>query len=150
MNIRDLFTENGKSKLYGMITTEEVRDVFPEGSAVKVEEDLFLVRENGSLFLLDKKDPENARGPLTRFEKTDELVKFETEVSLASGTILPALFGEDTLKLGDTDVPAEFRKINGKFFLALLPEGDVLVLDLSRFLLYASIGGEFVTGYIEV
>ena len=37
-----------------------------------------------------------------------------------------------------------------KFYLIEEENGDVILADASRFLLYARIGGEFIGGYLEV
>ena len=52
--------------------------------------------------------------------------------------------------MGEEGFPVTVRKVQDKMLLIEFEEGEAILFDTSRFLLYAFVGGEFLCGYVEV
>ncbi|MBP0970231.1 MAG: hypothetical protein J5744_08810 [Oscillospiraceae bacterium] len=142
-------TAGGHSKPYGMTDSQELAGKIPEGSAaVKCSDDLFLVKTDGRLKLYSKETEVSASPDI--YQQTDEADGFRTEISLAPDVILPAAFSAGGLTLGEEGFTVTVRKVQDKMLLLEFEEGDAILFDTSRFLLYAFVDGEFLCGYVEV
>ena len=64
--------------------------------------------------------------------------------------ILKAEFKQGQLTLGDKPLPVTVRDVGGNVLLLEAEDGDVILMDVSRFLLYALTDEKFICGYIEV
>ncbi len=142
-------TAGGKKKPYGMTLSLEIKDRIPHGSeAVKCTDNLFLVSTENGIKLFD-----SAAGKLfdcSDCPKTDRIDGFVTELSLAPGVILKAEFAPGQLILEGEKLPITVREVDGNVLLMETEESDVILMDVSRFLLYAFISGKFMCGYVEV
>ena len=142
-----LITENAEKKPYGMILTEEL----PGTQAVKVTDDLYLLADGGECFVVDRKDPAHIRKALSEFPDSDELSGFSTELSFAPQVILKARFERGQMILSDSEIPAAEKKLRDKLYALLLQEGgEAVLVDTSRFLLYAYSEGRYICGTMEV
>ena len=145
----DAITAGSQKKPYGMTLSLEIEDKIPLGSeAVKCTDSLYLVRMVDGAKLYD-----TAAGKLSvpkDYPETDRADGFLTEISLAPGVILKAEFAQGYLVLEDEKTPVIVRDIGENILLMETNEGDVLLMDVSRFLLYALVDGQFVCGYVEV
>lgn len=186
-------TAGGKYPLFGLPKTEELRGrtallegkevPFGDEPAVKCDDDLFLAEKEGKLLLIEELpdlslqalDTAKAGSPAL----PEALEGWETDLCLASGYVLTALFKEGTLTLrpspepevvnvfGGGDEPApkapaepaappltlalETAETGEKRFLFRFPEtGETLFFDARRFLLYALTGGRIAAGFVEV
>jgi len=84
------------------------------------------------------------------YPETNRADGFVTELSLAPGVILKAEFASGQLILEEEKLPITVREVGEKVLLIKTEESDVILIDVSRFLLYASVSGEFICGYVEV
>lgn len=190
-------TNNGKYPLYGLPTTEELfgrSAQFSDGSkvsfgkeiAVKCDDDLFLADKDGQLLLAEELPDESLKA-LDAVKATAEASSFpegfegwETDLCLASGYVLTALFKDGAITLSpspepvvpnpfavsdtpDSAKPAEVPEAQPitlpikivetgeKRYLFFLPEsGEIVFFNARRFLLYTISGGRVVTGYVEI
>ena len=145
----NIATAGGQKKPYGMALSLEIKDLLPEGcEAVKCTDTLFLVRTEKGAGLFDTSSGKlSASGD---YPETDRADGFATEISLAPGVILKAEFAPGKLILGDDALPVTVRDLGGNILLICTEEGDVILMDVSRFLLYALADGKFICGYVEV
>ena len=142
-------TAGGQKKPYGMTESQELAGKIPEGSAaVKCSDELFLVKTDGGLKLYSK-EKEGFTSP-DSYQQTDEADGFKTEISLAPDVILQAAFSAGEITLGEEGFPVTVRKVTDKMLLLEFEEGEAILFDTSRFLLYAFVDGEFLCGYVEV
>ena len=142
-----LITENAEKKPYGMILTEEL----PGTQAVKVTDDLYFFVDGGECFVVDRKAPARIRKALSEFPDSDELSGFSTELSFAPQVILKARFERGQMILSDSVIPAAEKKLTDKLYALLLQEGgEAVLVDVSRFLLYAYSEGRYICGTMEV
>lgn len=196
MTLMEYASNGGKNILFGLPATEELRGrsaVLPEGVrvsfgdelAVKCDDDLFLAEKEGRLLLIEELPDESLKA--LDVEKTagdsaalpNALEGWETDLCLASGWVLTALFRDGTLILrpspepvvvnvfggGETPAPQapavsalppltlslQAAETGDKRFLLRFPEtGETLFFDARRFLLYALAGGRIVAGFVEV
>ena len=185
-------TAGGKYPLFGLPRTEELRGraalldgkevPFGDELAVKCDDDLFLAEKDGRLLLIEElpdlslKALDTAKAaPAT----LPDLEGWETDLCLATGYVLTALFKGNTLTLrpspepevvnvfGGGEDPApkarlepavppltlalETVEVGRKRFLFRFPEtGETLFFDARRFLLYALTGGRIAAGFVEV
>ena len=157
----NLLTGDSKMHPYGMILCDELSRkkltlkkesrVFKGLSYVKCSDTLYLGTAEGRPFIYDGKKKKEAADDLSRFPKTSDLAGFAREFSFAPDVILKGEFGEDALKIGDVSLPCEIRKISDKWYLVLFRgKKNLILLDASRFLLYALVDGAFIAGYLEV
>ncbi|MBR6322646.1 MAG: hypothetical protein IKR59_07235 [Lachnospiraceae bacterium] len=140
----------GKAKPYGMIRSDELSGLFPGAEAFKCRDRLFVLKKDGELKLYDAGKPEEGLLAPASFPETDALAGFETELSFAPDQILVAVFGDGTMKLGEEEFEISVRDAQDKIYLVLLASGETILLDASRFLLYAAAGDEWICGYLEV
>lgn len=142
-------TAGGQKRPYGLTLCLEIEDMVPHGSeAVKCTDSLYLVRTGDGVKLFD-----SVAGKLSDFleyPETNRADGFVTELSLAPGVILKAEFASGQLILEEEKLPITVREVGEKVLLIKTEESDVILIDVSRFLLYASISGEFICGYVEV
>lgn len=142
-------TAGGQKRPYGLTLSLEIEDMVPHGSeAVKCTDSLYLVRTGDGVKLFD-----SAAGKLSDFleyPETNRADGFVTELSLAPGVILKAEFASGQLILEEEKLPITVREVGEKVLLIKTEESDVILIDVSRFLLYASVIGEFICGYVEV
>ena len=142
-----LITENAEKKPYGMILTEEL----PGTQAVKVTDDLYFFADGGECFVVDRKAPARIRKALSEFPDSDELSGFSTELSFAPQVILKARFERGQMILSDSVFAVSEKKLTDKLAAVLLHGGgDILLVDTSRFLLYAYSEGRYICGTMEV
>ena len=189
----DYASRGGKYPLFGLPKTEELRGrtalldgtevPFENEPAVKCDDDLFLAEKDGKLLLIEELpdlslkalDTAKAGSPAL----PEALEGWETDLCLASGYVLTALFKEGTLTLrpspepevvnvfGGGDDPApkarleppappltlalETAEVGRKRFLFRFPEtGETVFFDARRFLLYSLAGGRIAAGFVEV
>ena len=142
-------TAGGQKRPYGLTLSLEIEDMVPHGSeAVKCTDSLYLVRTGDGVKLFD-----SAAGKLSDFleyPETNRADGFVTELSLAPGVILKAEFASGQLIMEEEKLPITVREVGEKVLLIKTEESDVILIDVSRFLLYASVIGEFICGYVEV
>lgn len=142
-------TAGGQKKPYGMTLSLEIQDRIPQGSeAVKCTDSLYLVRTEDGAKLFD-----SAAGKLFKpgdYPETDRTDGFSTEISLAPGLIIKTEFTSGHLVLEEEKLPVTVRDLGNNVLLVEAEEGDVILIDVSRFLLYALADGNFICGYIEV
>ena len=142
-------TAGGQKRPYGLTLCLEIADMVPHGSeAVKCTDSLYLVRTRDGVKLFD-----SAAGKLSDFleyPETNRADGFVTELSLAPGVILKAEFASGQLIMEEEKLPITVREVGEKVLLIKTEESDVILIDVSRFLLYASVSGEFICGYVEV
>ena len=145
----NVLTDTGSKRPYGMTESLEIADKVPQGNCtVKISDDLFMTEGGGKIGIFcssDGKITDPADLPLT-----DEADGFVTEISLAPEVILPAKFSEGLLRIGAEEFRVQVRKAGEKMLLIGFDEGDVMLFDTSRFLLYAFSGEKFICGYVEV
>lgn len=142
-------TADGSKKPYGMTESLELAGKLSEDSkAVKCDDDIFLVKTKDGLKVYST-DTEKFSEP-DSFPVTEEAAGFKTEISLAQDVILPTGFADGMIMIGDEEFPVTVRKIREKMLLLQFEEGEAMLFDTSRFLLYAFAGGEFICGYVEV
>ena len=145
----DAITAAGQKRPYGMTESQELDGKVPEGSvSVKCSDDIFLVKTAEGLKVYCSEDGTLADPGY--FVQTTETDGFRTEISLAPDVILPAELSGETFRLGETELPVSVRKVREKMLLLCFEEGEAVLFDVSRFLLYAFTGGEFICGYVEV
>jgi len=154
---------------------------FGGGTAVKCDDDLFLAEQGGRLLLVKELEGERleardcARAALGTSALPEALEGWETDLSLASGNVLTALFRDGSLRLSPSPEPdLSFRyepgeaapktqeaplatlalkavEIDEKRFILHFPEtGETVVLNGRRFLLYAILDGRIVAGFVEI
>ena len=146
-----LCDELSRKKLTVAKQTGEEKVSFKGLPYVKVSDTLYLGSLDGAPFLYDSKRPKDAANDLARFPKTDDLTDFAREISFATDVILKAEFQDGVLKLSENEFPVTVRKISAKWYLiALRGNKSVILLDASRFLVYAFTDGSFIGGYLEV
>ena len=142
-------SDGGQKKPYGMTLSLEIKDKLPEGyEAVKCTNSLYLVRTINGAKIYDIVT-EKLSVPQD-YPETDRADGFVTEISLAPGVILKAEFTPGQLVLEDGKLPITVSDVGGNVLLMETNEGDVILMDVSRFLLYALVDGQFVCGYVEV
>ena len=145
----DAITASGQKKPYGMTPSLEIEDKIPQGSeAVKCTDSLYLVRTEDGAKLYD-----TVTGKLSAsngYPETDRADGFVTEISLAPGVILKTEFNPGQLVLEDEEIPVTVKKAGRNVLMIETNEGDMSLMDVSRFLLYALVDGQFVCGYVEV
>lgn len=141
---------DGKARPYGMIRSDELSGIFPGTAAYKCRDRLFILEKDGGLKLYDALKPEEGLVSPDSFPETDALCGFKTELSFAPDRILAAEFGTGTMTLGETVFDISVRDAGDKIYLILLPSNETILLDASRFLLYAAAGEEKICGYLEV
>ena len=145
----NVLTDTGSKRPYGMTESLEITDRVPQGSrTVKISDDLFMTEADGKLSIFCNSDGKFT-GPADLL-LTDEADGFVTEISLAPEVILPAEFSEGRLKIGAEEFRVQVRKAGEKMLLIGFEDGDVMLFDTSRFLLYAFCGEKFICGYVEV
>lgn len=149
-SLSDILTARGKSHPYGMPESLETDGRVPSGSvSVKIRDRLFLVRNGNDIFLYDGEE-EKVIWP-SDCPADNSLDGFSRELSFAPDVILQAEFGNGMLMAGGEGFGITVRKAGEKLLLIGLEEtGDLIVFDVSRFLLYACIDGRFMLGYMEV
>ena len=142
-------TAGGQKRPYGLTLCLEIEDMIPHGSeAVKCTDSLYLVRTGDGVKLFD-----SSAGKLSDFleyPETNRADGFVTELSLAPGVVLKAEFASGQLVLEEEKLPVTVRDLGNNVLLVEAEEGDVILIDVSRFLLYALADGNFICGYIEV
>ena len=142
-------TVTGGKHPYGLIPVTELSGgSFKGKTIVKCADDLYLIGGEEECVLYERKTGRMQRPEEMR--ETAALDGFETELSFAPDCILKAAFSEGTMKLGDEAFAVKVYEASEKFYLIEEENGDVILADASRFLLYARIGGEFIGGYLEV
>ena len=161
----NILTNNSEKHPYGMILCDELRRKkltvakktgdekvsFKGLPYVKVSDTLYLGNLDGAPFLYDSKHPKELANDLVRFPTTDDLTDFAREISFAPDVILKAEFQEGVMKLSEHEFLVTVRKISAKWYLIALRGGrSVILLDASRFLVYAFTDGSFIGGYLEV
>ncbi len=190
----DYVSDEGKSLLFGLPASEELAGRtarLPDGTeirfadelAVKCDDDLFLADAAGRLLLVEELEDESLRALDVEAATADagalpeELEGWETDLCLASGYVLTALFKDGALTLRPSPEPVmehnpftsgkkpaaeapeeppltlalRVVKTGDKRFLLLFPETDEAVFfSARRFLLYALLGGRIVTGFVEI
>ena len=144
----EVLASGGNSRPYGMIPSLELAEKFPGAQCVKCTDSLFLVRTEERTFLYD--DELGKTLAPQELPETDALNGFSREISMAPDVILLAEFSDGKVRLGEEEFTASVREVSGKMDLVLFEEGDMILADISRFLLYGSAGGEFICGYLEV
>jgi hypothetical protein len=189
----DYASRGGKYPLFGLPKTEELRGrtallegaevPFGEEIAVKCDDDLFLAEKDGQLLLIQELpdlslkalDTAKAGSPAL----PEALEGWETDLCLATGYVLTALFQGNTLTLRPSPEPEVVNVFGGgedpapkapaepaappltlalvtaetgaKRFLFRFPEtGETVFFDARRFLLYALMGGRIAAGFVEV
>ncbi len=149
-SLSDILTAGGKSHPYGMPESRETDGRVPSLSvSVKIRDRLFLVRNGKEIFLYDGEEGKAIR-PLD-CPVDNSLDGFSRELSFAPDVILQAEFGDGMLKTGGEGFEITVRKAGEKLLLIELKEtGDLIVFDVSRFLMYACLDGRFMLGYMEV
>lgn len=147
--LMNVLTEGGSRKPYGMALSLEADGRIPKGCAsAKCTDTLFLVRSEDGAKLYD-----SATGKLTvpeDYPETDRADGFVTEISLAPDVILKAVFRPGQMVIGEEALNITARDLGGNVLLFQTEYGDVLLMDVSRFLLYALTDGRFICGYVEV
>ena len=142
-------TTGGQKRPYGLTFCLEIEDMIPNGSeAVKCTDNLYLVRTGDGVKLFD-----SSAGKLSDFleyPETNRADGFVTELSLAPGVVLKAEFASGQLVLEEEKLPVTVRDLGNNVLLVEAEEGDVILIDVSRFLLYALADGNYICGYIEV
>ena len=142
-------TAGGQIRPYGLTFCLEIEDMVPHGSeAVKCTDSLYLVRTGDGVKLFD-----SSAGKLSDFleyPETNRADGFVTELSLAPGVVLKAEFASGQLVLEEEKLPVTVRDLGNNVLLVEAEEGDVILIDVSRFLLYALADGNYICGYIEV
>ena len=149
-SLTDILTSCGKSHPYGMPESRETEGRVPSGSAsVKIRDRLFLVRNGNEISIYD--------GETGSVIKPRECVSdisldgFKRELSFAPDVILQAEFGKETVRIGEEEFDIRTGKVSDKLLVIEFNKTeDIIVFDVSRFLLYASIDGRFMLGYMEV
>lgn len=142
-------TGGGNKKPYGMVRTQELPDsVTYGGEAVKCDDRFYMVRNSSGVFFYDGESgrclmPQDLPG-------TGEADGFETEISLAGDVIIKTSFGKGKLVLDGESFDVTVAEAGERKLSILFDSGDVILFDVSRFLLYACVGGEFICGYVEV
>lgn len=144
----NVLTSGGSVHPYGMISSLEIEDRFPGAQSVKVTDSLFLVDTQDGVRIYDA-ESDSCRAPHD-YQATGKLDGFITEISMAPDVIFPASFSEAKAVLGTEEFSISAGEVTEKMILIMFEEGDVILADISRFLLYGYVGGEFVCGYIEV
>ena len=146
----NVITGSGVSRPYGTAESCEAEGKVPAGSSViKCTDTVFFVKSGQALYLYDE-EAERVIRPEDCPEDTG-LQDLATELSMAPEVVLPAVFGAGSLTLGGETFDIDVRKAAEKLLLVRFPEtGDLIVLDVSRFLLYAAVAGRFLCGYMEV
>ena len=190
----DYVSNEGKSLLFGLPASEELAGRtarLPDGTeirfadelAVKCDDDLFLAEAAGRLLLVEELADESLKALDAAAAAADatalpeELEGWETDLCLASGYVLTALFKDGALTLRPSPEPVmEYNpftsgkkpaaetpeaealtlalravKTGDKRFLLRFPEtGETVFFSARRFLLYALLGGRIVTGFVEI
>ena len=142
-------TAGGQKRPYGLTLCLEIKDMIPHGSeAVKCTDSLYLVRTGDGVKLFDS--TAGKLSDLLEYPETNRADGFVTELSLAPGVILKAEFASGQLVLEEEKLPVTVRDLGNNVLLVEAEEGDVILIDVSRFLLYALADGNFICGYIEV
>ncbi len=196
MTFYDYISNQGKYTVFGLPFTEELfgrSATFPDGGeirfgkelAVKCDDDLFLADTAGKLLLVEELPDESLKVLDAETETAGksvlpaELEGWETDLCLASGYVLTALFREGELTLSPSPEPVVTNPFSGgtaaapvvreesaaapvtfaleavrtgeKRFLLRFPEtGEIVFLDGRRFLFYAILRGRIVTGFVEI
>ena len=188
----EIITKAGEYPPFTLPATEELAGRtagLPEGAAVsfgdelavKCDDDLFLAEQGGRLLLVKELEGERleacdcAKAAQGASALPKALEGWETDLSLASGNVLTALFREGSLRLSPSPEPElSFRyepgeaapkapveplatlalqavEVDEKRFILHFPEtGETLILNGRRFLLYAILGGRIVGGFVEI
>jgi len=157
----NLLTNHSAGRPYGMILCDELSGKtltlkkesrkFKGLSYTKCGETLYFGLSEERPFIYDSKKKKDAADDLSRFPKTSDLTDFSREFSFAPDVILKAEFQEEGLKIGDTVLPCEIRKISEKWYLLVFRgKKNLIILDASRFLVYGLVDGSFIQGYLEV
>lgn len=142
-------TAGGQKEPYGMTLSLEIKDNIPnESEAVKCTDNLYLVRTGDSVKLFDSTAA--ILSDILDYSETDRADGFVTELSLAPGVILKAEFASGQLILDKEKLSVTVREVGKNVLLIKTEENDVILMDVSRFLLYAFISGKFMCGYVEV
>ena len=142
-------TAGGQKEPYGMTLSLEIKDNIPnESEAVKCTDNLYLVRTGDSVKLFDSTAA--ILSDILDYSETDRADGFVTELSLAPGVILKAEFASGQLILDKEKLSVTVREVGKNVLLIRTEENDVILMDVSRFLLYAFISGKFMCGYVEV
>ncbi len=142
-------TAGGQKEPYGMTLSLEIKDNIPnESEAVKCTDNLYLVRTGDSVKLFDSTAA--ILSDILDYSETDKADGFVTELSLAPGVILKAEFASGQLILDKEKLSVTVREVGKNVLLIKTEENDVILMDVSRFLLYAFISGKFMCGYVEV
>lgn len=145
----NIITADGSRKPYGMTESLELAGKIPEESkAVKCDDDIFLVMVKDGLKVYSTGTGQFAEPD--SFPVTDAADGFKTEISLAPEVILPTEFTAGGITIGNEELPVTVRKIREKMLILQFGEGEAMLFDTSRFLLYAFAGEEFICGYVEV
>lgn len=146
-----LITAGGEKKPYGMILSDELNEAFAGLPAVKCTDSVFLLVKNSGVFLYDENAPEPGLVDPGALPESADLSGFTTELSFAPDCILPAKFDTEALTIGKTRFPVSVHKAAEKLYAVLSKSGSFLILlDASRFLLYAFAENKFLCGYLEV
>jgi len=151
MKLYDVLTDGGKQHPYGMTLSAEIADRIPGGStSMKCADGLYLVRGgDGGSFVYDCSSGQLS--PAGSYPECSDINGFDTEFSMAPGTILPVRFREGSVSLGEEYFAAQVRKIRDRYLIVDIKDSDdAIVFDCSRFLLYALADGKFLCGYAEV
>ena len=144
-----VLTANGRSHPYGMIASSEVVRGIPSGcSLVKCTDNLFLADNNGKLFIYDNE--KETLKELFSLPNTNEADGFVTEISLSPDVILPVEVLNDSMRIGNDIFKVAVKKAEEKLLVIQFEDGDVILFDTSRFLLYGFINKKFICGYVEV
>ena len=145
----NVLTAHGTKAPYGMTESLETEGKVPEGSvSAKISDSLYLVKTGEGVMVYDREEGQ-LRKPES-FPATEEADGFGREISLATDLILYAEFSDGKLTVSGTEFPVTVRKVAEKMLLIEFEEGEVMLFDTSRFLLYAFAGEKFICGYAEV
>ena len=143
-------TLTGGAHPYGLIPCTELKGESFEGrTVVKCADDLYFAGGGSGCRLYDRKggrflDP-------GEIAETAGMEGFETELSFAPDRILKAVFADGEMRLDGESFPVRIYEAAEKFYLVVPEESaDRILVDASRFLLYAWVTGEFIGGYLEV
>lgn len=162
MNLFDYISNEGKSVVFGLPTTEELigrEALLPDGEkicfgsemAIKCDDDLFLANVAGRILLVEENedlslkalDAEKAAGGKNALP--EDLEGWETDMSFASGYVLTAKFADGKLDLKPSptpEIPAVYAE-EKKYSPAMEPEVcldpitfalETVVTDDKRFL----------------
>ena len=113
-----------------------------EAYCVTCEDEAFLIPCGEDCLFYDRKNSRvlAASAPDGSL-KTDELDGWHASLHLAPGCTAECDFAENALSCEGEEYPAAVYKVGRRLYLAVLPEGVTLALDLSRFLFYGAADG---------